>query len=198
METEKTKTYTTGIGVLNYPYLVKPDTKFNADGLYHCKLALSKEDGEPLVKEIENSLATLKAKKVSSFKPYKKVENGYEFSFKLKAKVATKSGAMYEQKPKLFDSKGQIMADKEMSVWGGSRGKVAFQIYTYQNNMLGSGVTLKLRAVQIVELVQGKTKDSSESYGFSSEDGYEVIIPKEMPVVNNTKATVVTEDKFDF
>ena len=197
MEKEKLKTYTTGIGVLNYPYLVKPDTKFNADGLYHCKLALSKQDGEPLVKEIENSLATLKTKKLSSFKPYKKVENGYEFSFKLKAKVATKSGAMYEQKPKLFDSKGQIMADKEMSVWGGSKGKVAFQIYTYENNMLGSGVTLKLRAVQITELVQGKSKDSSESYGFSSEDGYEVIIPKEMPVVHST-TTAVTEDKFDF
>jgi hypothetical protein len=197
MEKEKLKTYTTGIGVLNYPYLVKPDTKFNADGLYHCKLALSKQDGEPLVKEIENSLATLKTKKLSSFKPYKKVENGYEFSFKLKAKVATKSGAMYEQKPKLFDSKGQIMADKEMSVWGGSKGKVAFQIYTYENSMLGSGVTLKLRAVQITELVQGKSKDSSESYGFSSEDGYEVIIPKEMPVVHST-TTAVTEDKFDF
>jgi hypothetical protein len=197
MEKEKIKTHTTGIGILNYPYLVKPDTKFNADGLYHCKLVLSKEDGEPMVKEIENSLASLKTKKLSSFKPYKKVENGYEFSFKLKAKVATKSGAMYEQKPKLFDSKGQIMANKEMTVWGGSKGKVAFQIYTYENNMLGSGVTLKLRAVQITELVEGKSKDNSESYGFSSEDGYEVIIPKEMPVVHST-TVAVTEDKFDF
>jgi len=193
----KIKTITTEIGVLNYPHLVKPDTKFNADGLYHAKLVLSDAHSKSIISEIEESLKLLNAKKLSSFKPYKKVEGGYEFSFKLKAKISSKSGVVYEQKPKLFDSKGNLITDKDFSVWGGSKGKVAFQIYTYTNNMLGSGVTLKLKAVQITELVQGKTKDSSESYGFSSEDGYEVIIPKELPAVAKTK-TVIADEKFDF
>lgn len=194
----KIKTITTEVGVLNYPHLCKPDTKFNADGLYHAKLVLADVHSKSIIDEIEEALKLLNAKKHSSFKPYKKVEGGYEFSFKLKAKIASKSGVVYEQKPKLFDSKGNLITDNNFSVWGGSKGKVAFQIYTYTNNMLGSGVTLKLKAVQIIELVQGKTKDSSESYGFSSEDGYEVIIPKELPAAVAKNKTVVADEKFDF
>ena len=38
------KQLTTPIGTAMYPKLITPDTKFNADGVYSCKLILSKDD----------------------------------------------------------------------------------------------------------------------------------------------------------
>ena len=42
------KNLTTPIGTAMYPKLVTPDTKFNADGVYSCKLIISKDDFETL------------------------------------------------------------------------------------------------------------------------------------------------------
>ena len=55
--------------------------------------------------------------------------------------------------------------------------KVAYQVIPYHTNMLGTGVSLRLKAVQIIELVQGKNgsgEQAEEQFGFSSEDGFEI------------------------
>jgi len=45
---------TTPTGVAMYPWLTKPDTKFNEDGEYKVNLVLSKEDAKPLLKVINS------------------------------------------------------------------------------------------------------------------------------------------------
>ena len=47
---------TTPTGVAKYPWLLKPDTKFNADGEYKVTLVLDKEEAEPVIEKIESVL----------------------------------------------------------------------------------------------------------------------------------------------
>ena len=71
----------------------------------------------------------------------------------------------------VFDSKGTPIS-KDILVWGGTTMKVAYEIIPYSNNMLGSGVSLRLKAVQVHDLVSGGGA-SADSYGFKEEaDGY--------------------------
>ena len=103
-------------------------------------------------------------------------DKSVEFTFKLKAKVKPQSGADFEQRPKIFDAKGQPIT-KHLSVYSGTTMKVAFQVIPYHTNMLGTGVSLRLKAVQIIELVEGKNgsgEQAEEQFGFSSEDGFEI------------------------
>ena len=41
MSKQKAPRYVTPTGTAQYPYLTKPDTKFNPDGEYKCKLEVS-------------------------------------------------------------------------------------------------------------------------------------------------------------
>ena len=86
-------TYTTPVGVAFYPYIFVADTKFDANGVYNVKLRLDDKESKTIIdvieKEIAQELVKNKSTKKSEFKPYKKVEGGYEFHFKLKAKNKT-------------------------------------------------------------------------------------------------------------
>jgi len=194
-KTIKLKTHTTSVGVAHYPYLFSPDTKFDSNGLYRTKLTLPKADAKSIVDEIEGTIKEVASQnegKLSPHKPYKSLEDGtVEFTFKLKAKVNTKSGTDFEQRPKVFDAKGVPITEK-LSVYSGTKMKVAFQCVPYFTNMLGSGCTLRLKAVQILELVEGKGNGENveESFGFSQEDGFEM-----KPAVKNVE---VSQEESDF
>ena len=45
-------TITTPTGVALYPWLSKPDTKYNKDGEYKVDLVLSKKDAKPIIDDI--------------------------------------------------------------------------------------------------------------------------------------------------
>ena len=49
--------FTTPKGVALYPYLSRPDTKFNEEGEYKVNLVLSKEDAAPIVEQINSVFA---------------------------------------------------------------------------------------------------------------------------------------------
>ena len=181
MNKQVIKTHTTSEGKANYPYLFSPDTKFDKDGLYRTKLVLPKIQASEIVKLIDSTIEETAKKngknKISPYKPYKVLKDkSVEFTFKLKAKVKPQSGADFEQRPKIFDAKGQPIT-KHLSVYSGTTMKVAFQVIPYHTNMLGTGVSLRLKAVQIIELVEGKYwsgEQAEEQFGFSSEDGFEI------------------------
>lgn len=83
------------------------------------------------------------------------------FRFKLKSTVTPASGETFTQKPVI------VMADTgaavEEPVYGGSMIRVRGQIVPYTNAMSKQvGVTLRLKAVQVLELVTG----SGEGSGF--------------------------------
>lgn len=197
-EKKKLSTLTTPAGIAVYPWLVEPDTKFNADGEYRTKLRLPKSEVGEIINKIDaaaaEALATAKedickkaknkkeekeklAKCVPADLPYKDVidddgnETGeVELNFKMKAKVKTKSGKIFEQRPQLFDAKGKPIKE-DITIYSGSTIKVAFQIVPFFTPLVGAGVSLRLRAVQIIDLVSGG--GNAESYGFGEEEGYE-------------------------
>jgi len=186
---EKKPIHRTPVGVAVWPRLIEPDTKFNAEGVYSIKLRLSSEEAAPYVAEVDRltaiELAALKkevtGKKDKKGKPLvaKEADLPYsindeegtvELSFKLKAKGKdSKTGKEWEQKPGLFDAKGTPV---KVNVWGGSKVKVAFEYVPFHNAKVGAGVSLRLKAVQIIELVTAGGGATSEYYGFEEEEGF--------------------------
>jgi len=99
-----------------------------------------------------------------------------------------KSKAAY--KPAIFDSKGIPMI--ESNIWGGSELKVNGSVAPYFTSLIGAGVALRLRAVQVIQYVQGNS--SSSRFGFEEEVGYEHKAPKTFEeVAAPTQAPAVAE-----
>lgn len=104
--------------------------------------------------------------------------NGYiDFNFKADASGVANKGKDNERKwtfrPQIFDAKGKELRGKDIpEIWGGSELKVAFEANPYFIPGTGTcGVSLKLKAVQIIELRSGGERSASD-FGFGAEDGY--------------------------
>ena len=177
----KIESHVTGLTTFKYPHLQKADTKFNPDGEYKVTVIFENGDGEvfsklieqEFKKSVENAKLQNKGKSIKTANlPYKTNEDGQlEATFKLKAVgKSSKTGNTWTQKPAIFDAKGKP-ADLTETIWGGSKGKISYQIIPYYTAMIGAGVSLRLKACQIIDLVTGQTGGSS--FGFSEEDGYE-------------------------
>ena len=160
-----------------YPHLMKPDVRFNELGEYKVTLKLDKQDASQMVKDIdqaiEDSLAKAqkdnKGKTVKSApKPYKEESGNVFFKFKMKASgVNKKTQEKFTQRPQLLDSKKNPIAPNT-SIWGGSIMKIAYEPFPYFTPMLGAGISLRLKAVQVIKLVEGKSNNV-----FKEEDGFE-------------------------
>lgn len=177
--------FTSPVGSAVYPHLVRPDTKFDSDGVFRVTLALDAGAAKPFIAQLEAArdrfTATfakdepVKAKKASIADVYEDEldESGEEtgrvlIKAKQKAKV-TVGDKVYEKSVKLFDSQNQIITPDSM--WSGTKLKLAGVLVPYY--MASSkeiGVSLRLAAAQVIELVQGDG-GSGESFGFGSEDG---------------------------
>lgn len=92
---------------------------------------------------------------------------------KMKASgISKKDGKKWERSPKLFDAQGKALPKNAPPIYGGSILKVAVQaVPYYAANDNEVGVTLRLEAVQVIELVSGGGRSAS-AYGFGAEDGY--------------------------
>jgi hypothetical protein len=166
------------LGEAVYPHLIKPDVKFNPLGEYKITLKLNKSEASKFIAEIdkyiEECLATFekdgKGKKVKQApKPYTVEGNNFFLKLKLKASGTNKkTQETYTQRPALFDAKKNPFP-VEKSIWGGSKVKVAFDLVPYSVASIGAGVTARIKAVQIIELVQGGSKEDNL---FKVEDGY--------------------------
>jgi uncharacterized protein (DUF779 family) len=152
------KYYTTPKGIASYPKLLKPDTKFNAEGVYTTKLVIPKEDAKELIERIEETFTEEYGEKKLTLlnPPYKEDENG-DLLFTFKSK----------NKPKLFDAAGDPVTDKDLKLGSGSilkiKGAIGPNIVTGKYY-----ATLWINAVQIIDLVEfqggGFGADESGSY----------------------------------
>lgn len=174
--------YTTPKGTAKYPWLSTPDTKFNPDGDYKVTLVLPVEQADTIIQFLDEQLAAseAKAKKENPGKkvkvadaPYKMdEENGnVEINFKLKARVNMQNGDSFEQKPALFDAKGKPISD--VNVGGGSKVKVSYECVPFYTGLIGAGISLRLRAVQVIDLVEFSGGAAAGAFGFEEEDGFE-------------------------
>lgn len=184
----KNPLYVTPAGIAQYPYLTKPDTKFNPDGDYKVTLDLKSEDAGPLmqqledahVKAVEDAKAENKGKRIKEGElPFIVNEDAgtVSFKFKLKAKVTPKKGDPFQQKPSLVDSKRTPLPDTT-KIGGGSTIKVAFEIIPYYTAIAGAGVSLRLKAVQLLDLKE-YTAGSRAAGSFNEEDGFVAEEPSE-------------------
>jgi hypothetical protein len=199
------KTFTTPVGVANYPYISKPDTQFDAEGVYKVTLAVPEDEAKPVIELINAELlAGVKALKESKPKtkfksaplPYAKEldDDGNETGNVL---IKFKSKAAY--KPSVFDAKNNPMINH--NIWGGSEIKVNGAIAFYSSPSIGQGVTLRLRAVQVIQYVEGS--DGAGKFNFEEEDGYvatssseeESEAPEQVDVSVNVPAAQAEESK---
>lgn len=201
MTKAKNPRYTTPKGVASYPYLTKPDTKFNPDGEYKISVEIPGEDAQDIVTFLDEqfALSVAKAKKDNPGKKIKEGDVPYSINedtgkvtvkFKLKAKVTPKIGDPFEQRPALFDAKGKPVG-ADAKVGGGSIVKVAYELIPYYTAIAGAGVSLRMKAVQIIELKEFSGGASSEAYGFGEEEGYEA---EDTPAAQNGFTDEETSD----
>ena len=174
------------VGVSQYAWLTQPDTRFDEIGHYKTNLILSGDAAQSLKSkidaELEKSIALAKEK--AKGKQIKKADAPYSdelddegnatgstiFKFKTKAQITTKDGKLIPNRVAIFDAKGKPMVDT--NVWSGSEMKVSAELIPYYTAMVGAGVSLRLRAVQITKLVEGGS-GNAKGYGFNEEEGYE-------------------------
>jgi hypothetical protein len=184
----------TPIGLAVWPHLHSPDTKFDKDGVYRVQLAYGATSPEAtkLVSQINAWVASAieaenkrlvedgkKAKAASAFKradlPYKMELNdeGEEtgrmlFNFKLKAKGKTREGEVFERKVALY-LKGGAPLPKDKKIGGGSQLQVSYEANPFYTGGLGAGVSLRMEAVMVHDLVEWAQRDAS-GYGFDVDD----------------------------
>ena len=181
--------FTTPVGVAAFPYLSTPDTKFNEEGEYKVNLILTKEDAQPVITQIDSVYDenVKEQKKKLGSKPCKEANRPYadeldqEGNPTGKVIIKFKSKAAY--KPAVFDAKGTPML--EHNIYAGSEMKVNGSIAPYYTSMVGAGVSLRLRAVQVIQYVEGTS--GAGRFGFDEEVGY--VQEKE-----ETKDASVSED----
>ena len=182
-EQKKAERFVSPKGTASYPHLTNPDTKFNPDGEYKVSLIVAGDDASKVVNFLteKHKAAVAQVKKENARKRVKEgdlpiIENDdgtVTFKFKMKAKVIPKKGDPFEQKPALFDAKGKPLTG-ETKVGGGSTIKVCYEVVPYYTAIAGVGISLRLKAVQVIELKEySGGGGNAESYGFGEEEGYE-------------------------
>lgn len=169
-----------------YPKLIEPETKFNPEGVYKLTALIDVHDGDPVASQLDELLnkhkASLKAQ--APEQKFKLADLPWEFGevdgtpyviikTKMKAKGVDRDGRAWSAAPALFDAKGQPVKDRESlkGMWSGTVGKVSFEACPFYQPAIGAGITLRLRAVQILSLVEGG--GSAGSFGFEEEDGWQ-------------------------
>ena len=182
------------IGEAIYPHLNKPDVRFSEAGEYKVTLKVAKSDATAMLKlynsAIEDALKLAeqnhKGKGIKNApKPFTEEDNYVFFKFKMKATgVNQKTKEKFSQRPQLFDAKKNPIPLSTI-IWGGSKMRVAFNLVPYYTPMLGAGITARLKAVQVISLVEGK-----DSNLFSKEDGYETTPEPKAEVISNETSEV--------
>ena len=160
---------------------LKEPKKWNPSdtGKYQITLVTSKEDAEDLINQCTAVLEKMvdfvqddeKAVKLSPHDPWKETEDGrIEFRFKTPHFEATdKYPASKPIKTYMPDGS---MVDWSATTWAvgnGSKVQIGGSIRPYYVPTLGLGVTLRLKAVKIVEL-EKYSSNAKDEYGFGADD----------------------------
>jgi hypothetical protein len=169
----KNQKFTTPAGIARYPWLNKPDTKFQPEGEYKVGLVLKKAEAKPLIDacaKLQKEVAALNKTKKLAKLPFANEEDsdGNETgNVIVSCKVKCRDG--WDRKPKFFDAAGNRI---DVKLGGGSKIKLNVELYGWHAASLGAGVTLQPVAVQVLDLVEFESGGNAESYGFGKEEGF--------------------------
>ena len=166
-------------GTAIYPRLTTPDTKFDKDGVYSVDLELNPESKDAAafissLKQAADAAYKAECEKRGNKKlkradlPIKETDEGrIRIKFKLKAKAGNDEKS-WTQKPMLFDSMG-VAIQAPPNVGSGSEIKVSFEVVPFFTAMVGAGVSLRMKAVQILDLKEYTPGDRFDAYGFTAD-----------------------------
>jgi len=178
------------------------DYKFNEAGLYGCTLHMDNTVAQPLVKTLDEYMAkSIAAAMEETGKPKSKIKTNIpytiddetgdvSFKFTLKHNVNGRNGS-FTQTPTVIDAR-KVPVTEEVPVWNGSRVKVAFQPVTYYTGLVGAGVSLRLKTVQLIEALSGDGAAAAAAM-FDVEDGFEF----EATAAPSTSSTEESDEEFD-
>lgn len=188
------------VGEAIYPHLNRPDVRFSEAGEYKVNLKVPEAEAKGMIadfeKAIENSISDAeqkaKGKKIKvAPKPFSVEEGFATFKFKMKATgINHKTKEQFSQRPMLFDAKKNPIDPSSVSIWGGSKLKIAYTLRPYYSPAIGAGVVGQLKAVQVIELVEGKKQLDL----FEKEDGFEN--QSTQPESNHAETQVQTSTDF--
>lgn len=168
-----------------YPKLIEPETKFNPEGVFKVNALLDPRDADPVATALDELLnrhkESLKAQAPTQKFKLADLPWAYEdvdgtpyliVKAKMKASGIDRDGRRWTSFPALFDAKGNAVKDRDSlkSMWSGTVGRVSFEAQPFYQAAIGAGITLRLKAVQIISLVE--SGGSAEGYGFGEEDGW--------------------------
>ena len=178
-KTEYTKLVTKA-GEALYAHLREPEVYEGKELGYSIQLKLSKEDTDELMAKLEAELEKaksemkLKAGRKWSKEPFMgfKTDKDGDIVFKFKASttIHTRSGEELPRTIAVFDAAGKPI--KGDNIGNGSIVKVAATIIPFHVSNAVNGLSLRLNAVQVLNLVEYGQGGSAKSYGFGEEEGY--------------------------
>ena len=172
-------------GIARYPWLNKPDTKFDAAGVYKVDLELDAETAAPLV-ELCERLQDAAAKEYAAAKKGKKAKlvdlpiqpqldpetgeetGNYILRAKMKASGVTKKGKAWNRVVPIFDAKGKPAS---IDIYGGSEIILAVKPHGWSNPKGECSVTFYLEGVQVIKPSKGSGGASASGLGFGSVEG---------------------------
>lgn len=185
---------TTPVCKFQYPKLIEPETKFNPEGVYKVTALIEAVEGDAVATALDELLNrhkdSLKAQApTQKFKladlpwGFEEIDGTAYFVVKTKMKASgiDRDGRRWTSQPALFDAKGKPVTDRDAlkGMWSGTVGKVSFEAQPFYQAAIGAGITLRMKAVQVISLVEGG--GSAESYGFGEEDGWSPSTSEEVP-----------------
>ena len=187
-------------GTALWAKVFEPDTKFNPLGDYSINLQMPVAQAAAMSEQLDQ---IVQAKFNEAVKADPRLKNtlttqdvcqpvfdrdtgddtgNVEFKFKLKAKVQKRDGTYYEQQPAVLDSK-KVPMTNDILIGNGSRVKVAFEPIPYvMASTKKAGVSLRLKAVQVIDLVE---YGNSAASVFDEEDGF--VAPPATEAANSTE-----------
>lgn len=174
--------FVTAKGTAGYTYLDKPDTKFKDEGEYRAQIILTQEAFAPLLEKLEAELekSIEKAKEENKGKkikvadlPYKENDDGtITLNVKSPAFITSKkTGEKFDLKPAIFDAAGNRLVNSECKLGAGSTVKISGEVRPFFTALVGAGITLRLKAVQVIKLVEYGGGGNASGFGFGEEEG---------------------------
>lgn len=152
--------------------------KFLADLAPHYRNAMEEanEEFKKLKVETRKKLGGVKENDLFTtlYDPETEEPTGFiQIKAAMKASGVRKDKTTWKAKPDIYDAKGRPMK-KVPEIWSGTKGILSLELQPYFIPGTGAaGLKLKLKAVQIIDLVSGGSRTAS-SHGFQSyDDGYE-------------------------
>lgn len=170
-------TFTTPLVIAQYPMLLKPDTKFDAVGVYKVNFTVQDdaywqaviEKAQEMIKEFaaEKAKASGKKMKLSPDLPWTENDDG-TLTFKAKIKAAYTS---YTPEVHQFDAKGKPIKPK-LDIKGGSEVKLNLELRPWEAS--GKvGISIRPLAAQLISMGSGGGARDAGGFGFGEEDGFE-------------------------